>query len=145
MTLLKQDLTNITTAAEKHILAYSVDITSPNFPTSTERAAKLSTYYLPSISFFAGGAPIQLSDPSLFVQLISGPLDRIQGLALDVIGHRVEAVAENSAIIWLTLRVDDKVEVSNVYFFRKGEDGKAGFEGGVFDGEVWLLKQLGLA
>jgi hypothetical protein len=141
---LKQDLTSITTAAESHILSYCADITSSTFTTSTERAAKLATYYLPTISLFAGGPPTQLSDPSLFVQLISGPLDKVEGLALEVIGHRVEAVAENSAIIWLSLRVDNKVEVSNLYFFRKGEDGEAGFEGGIFDGEAWLLKQLGL-
>jgi hypothetical protein len=142
---LKQDLTSITTAAESHILSYCADITSPTFPTSTEHAAKLAMYYLPAISLFAGGAPTHLSDQSLLVQLISGPLDKIRGLALEVIGHRVEAVAENSAIIWLSLRVDNKVEVSNLYFFRKGEDGRAGFEGGIFDGEAWLLKQLGLA
>ncbi|KAL3486505.1 hypothetical protein BJX62DRAFT_241927 [Aspergillus germanicus] len=142
---LKQDLTSITTAAESHILSYCADTTSPTFRTSTERAAKLATYYLPTISLFAGGPPTQLSDQSLLVQLLSGPLNKIQGLALEIIGHRVEAVAENSAIIWLSLRVDNKVEVSNLVFFRKREDGKAGFEGGIFDGGAWLLKQLGLA
>lgn len=56
-------------------------------------------------------------------------------------GHKVEAVGENSAIIWLFLGVDG-MEMSNVYFFRRTENGHEGFEGGIFDGEMWLLKQL---
>ncbi|KAJ0415402.1 hypothetical protein BJY00DRAFT_317827 [Aspergillus carlsbadensis] len=145
MALIKQDLRSIAIAAERHIRAYSADLISPSYPTSTARAAKLATYYLAAISLFTGGAPTQLSDPSLFAQFIAGPLERIQGLALDVVGHRVEPVAENSAIIWLMLRVDGRAEVSNVYFFRRGDDGEVGFEGAIFDGELWLLRQLGLA
>ncbi|KAL2842386.1 hypothetical protein BJY01DRAFT_216480 [Aspergillus pseudoustus] len=142
MAILKQDTTSIIAAAEKHITSYCADLTSPAFKTSTERAASLSIYFLPTISFFADGAITELSDPSLFVQLISGPLDKIQGLVIEVTGHRVEAVAENSAIIWLTLKIDG-IEVSNIYFFRRRiEDGATGFEGGIFDGEMWLLKKL---
>ncbi|KAL3461717.1 hypothetical protein BJX64DRAFT_260345 [Aspergillus heterothallicus] len=138
----KQDLTSITAAAESHITSYCADISSPTFTTPAERATKLATYYLPKITFFADGAITELADPSVFVQLISGPLEQIKDLSLDVVGHRVEAVAENSAMIWLTLKVDG-IEVSNVYFFRRGTDGKAGFEGGNFDGEMWLLRTLG--
>ncbi|CAI7590067.1 unnamed protein product [Penicillium glandicola] len=128
---IKQDTTSISAAAESHIFSYTAALTSPILKTSTERAAKMATYYLPSISLFAGGDIIQLSDPSLYVTLISEPLDRLGGLP-EVISHRVEAVGENNG-----------VEISNVYFFRRMEDGVEGFEGGIFDGEMWLLKQLG--
>lgn len=137
---LTQDTVGISAAAKTHIVSYSADLTSPVFKTSTERAAKMATYYLPTISFFADGNITQLSDPSLYVPLISRPLDRLRDLP-EVRGHRVEAVGENSAIVWLSLRVDG-VEISNVYFFRRTDNGAEGFEGGIFDGEMWLLKQL---
>ena len=137
---LTQDTVGITAAAKTHIVSYAADLTSSVFKNSTERAAKMATYYLPAISFFADGNITQLSDPSLYVPLISGPLDRLRGLP-EVRGHRIEAVSENSAIIWLSIRVDG-VEISNVYFFRRMDNGTEGFEGGIFDGEMWLLKQL---
>ena len=52
-------------------------------------------------------------------------------------------MGEHSAIVWLFVVVEG-VEISNVYFFRRKEDGAVGFEGGIFDGEAWLLKQLGM-
>ncbi|RHZ43217.1 fungal specific transcription factor domain-containing protein [Aspergillus thermomutatus] len=137
---LKTDTASILAAAETHILSYCADLTSPIFKTSSERAAKMATYYLPTISFFTEGTITQLSDRSLYVQLIAGPLDKLGGLP-EVKGHKVEAVGENSAIIWLVLEVKG-IEISNVYFFRKMEDGAEGFEGGIFDGEIWMLKQL---
>jgi hypothetical protein len=137
---LKQDTVSISAAAKAHIVAYSNDLTSTVFKTSTERATKMATYYLPTISFFADGSITQLSDPSLYVPLISGPLDKLNGLP-EVRGHRVEAVSENSAIIWLSLKTDG-FEIYNVYFFRRMDNGAEGFEGGIFDGEMWLLKQL---
>lgn len=102
----------------------------------------MATYYLPTISFFANGSITQLSDPSLYVSLISRPLEKLDGLPVEVTGHKVEAVGETSAIIWLFMNVDGN-EMSNVYFFRIMDDGTAGFEGGIFDGEMWMLKQLG--
>jgi hypothetical protein len=137
---LKQDTTGIIAAAESHMLSYRADLTSPTFETSTERAAKMATYYLPAISIFTGGTITQLSDPSLYVQLIAGPLNKLGDLP-QVRGHRVDAISENSAIIWLLLEVNG-IQISNVYFFRKMEDGVEGFEGGIFDGEIWLLKEL---
>lgn len=76
------------------------------------------------------------------MSLISGPLDKLDGFEPKVTGHKVEAVGENSAIIWLFLDIDGN-EMSNVYFFRRMHDGTGGFEGGIFDGEMWMLKQLG--
>jgi hypothetical protein len=35
------------------------------------------------------------------------------------------------------------IEISNVYFFRGMYKGVEGFAGGIFDGEIWLFKQLG--
>ncbi|KAJ5378006.1 uncharacterized protein N7496_005415 [Penicillium cataractarum] len=136
----KQDTASVIAAAESHILSYCADLTSSKFNTSTERATKMATYYLPAISCFADGAITQLCDPSLYVLLIAGPLDKLGGLP-ELRGHRVEAVSENSAIIWLFLEVDG-IAISNVYFFRQMENGTQGFEGGIFDGESWLLKQL---
>jgi hypothetical protein len=75
---LKQDTAGIIAAAESHITSYCATLSSPSFPTSTGRATKMTTYYLPTISFFTDGTIIQLSDPSHFVQLISGPLDRFE-------------------------------------------------------------------
>lgn len=63
----------------------------------------------------------QLSDPSLYIPLISGPLDKPGGIP-EVRGHRVEAIGEKSAIIWLSFRMEG-VEMSNVYFFRRKENG----------------------
>jgi hypothetical protein len=137
---LKQDTASISAAAKNHIVSYCAVLTSPAFENSTERATKMATYYLPAISCFANGEIAQLCDPSHYVALISGPLDRLKTLP-EVTGHRVEAIGENSAIIWLSLEVDG-VEISNVYFFRRTGYGAEGFEGGIFDGEMWLLKQL---
>jgi hypothetical protein len=137
---IKQDTAGIIAAAESHIISYCAALTSPSFANSTDRATKMATYYLPTISFFTDGTITQLSDPSYFVQLIAGPLNTLGGLP-DVKGHRVEAVSENSTIIWLSLEVHG-IEISNVYFFRRMRDGTQGFEGGIFDGEIWLLKQL---
>ena len=138
---LKQDTTSIIAAAEKHMASYAADLTSAAFKDSVERATKMATYYLPTISCFANGNITQISDPSLYVSLISGPLDKLQGLP-EVNGYRVEAVGESSAIIWLFLGVNG-LDIPNLYFFRRMEDGTEGFEGGIFDGEMWLLKQLG--
>lgn len=138
---LKPDTASILAAAETHILSYCADLTSPVFKTSFDRATKMATYYLPTISVFTEETITQLSDPSLYAQLIAGPLDKLGGLP-EVKGHKVEAVGENSAIIWLMLEVTG-IEISNVYFFRRMEDGTEGFAGGIFDGESWLLKQLG--
>ncbi|KAJ5587343.1 uncharacterized protein N7459_003108 [Penicillium hispanicum] len=135
-----QDTTRITAAAETHIVSYIADLTSPVFKSMEERAAKMATYYLPTISCFFDGNITQLSDPSLYGQLISAPLERL-GFLPRVRGHKVEAVGENSAIVWLFLSANE-VEISNVYFFRRMENGAEGFEGGMFDGEAWLLKQL---
>lgn len=137
---LKQDTADIIAAAESHIISYCAALTSTSFMTPIDRATEMATYYLPNVSLFADGSITQLSDPSHFVQLIAGPLDRLGGLP-DVKGHRVEGVSENSAIIWLLLEVNG-IETSNLYFFRRTGDGTEGFEGGIFDGEIWLLKQL---
>ncbi|KAJ5770380.1 uncharacterized protein N7511_002431 [Penicillium nucicola] len=137
---IKQDTIVISAAAKNHIVSYCAALTSPLFKSSTERATKMATYYLPTISLFANGNITQLSDPSQYVALIAEPLDRLKGIP-EVTGHRVEAIGENSAIIWLSLEVNG-VEISNVYFFRRMDDGAEGFEGGIFDGELWLLKQL---
>ncbi|OAA62375.1 hypothetical protein LEL_10711 [Akanthomyces lecanii RCEF 1005] len=136
----KQDTSSVIAAAERHIIAYCSDLTSPKFKTSNERAAKMATYYLPKISFFANGVITQLSDPSLYVQLIEGPLDKLKGIP-EVKGHEVKAFAEHSAVIWVSFKVEG-IEISNVYFFRQMNNGAQGFEGGIFDGETWLLQQL---
>ncbi|KAL3481697.1 hypothetical protein BJX99DRAFT_253224 [Aspergillus californicus] len=137
---LKQDTTSITAAADAHMTSYCTVLLSPSFKTSIERATKMAAYYLPEISCFMEGQLIKISDPSLYVPLIAGPLDKLAGLP-EVTGHRVEAVGENSAIVWLSMKVD-KWEMSNVYFYRRTADGAAGFEGGIFDGETWILNQL---
>jgi hypothetical protein len=137
---LKQDSAGLIAAAENHITSYCAALTSPPFIAQPDRATKMATYYLPTITFFVDGTITQLSAPSHFVQLIAAPLGRLGGLP-DVKGHRVEAFPENSAIIWLSLEVHG-IEILNVYFFRRMGDGSQGFEGGIFDGEIWLLKQL---
>lgn len=139
---IKQDTTSISAAAETHMASYCADLLSSDFHTSIKRATKMATYYLPKTSFSTEEQIIQISDPSLIVQLIAGVLDKV-GCLPEVIGHRVEAVGENSAIIWLSLKVD-KWETSNVYFYRKTANGAGGFEGGIFDGEMWIMKQLGI-
>ncbi|PWY82585.1 hypothetical protein BO83DRAFT_434222 [Aspergillus eucalypticola CBS 122712] len=124
----KQDTAVITAAAERHILSYCADLTSPVYQTSTQRAAKLATYYLPSISILTDGTMTRLSDPSQYAELIAGPLDKVGSLPR-VGGHRIDAISENSAIIWLFLEVNG-MEISNVYFFRNMGNGVEGFEGG---------------
>ena len=83
----------------------------------------------------------EISGPSDFEKIIRAALDRLGDLP-EVAGYKVDAVSENSVIIWLSLSTK-VMEMSNVYFFRRMEDGARGFEGGIFDGEVWLLSQLG--
>ncbi|KAJ5907755.1 hypothetical protein N7495_000437 [Penicillium taxi] len=136
----KQDTTSISAAAETHIASYCATLLSPDSKTSIERATKMATYYLPNSSFSTEERLIQLSDPSTIMPLIAGVLDRA-GRLPEVIGHRVEAVGENSAIIWLSLKVD-QLDISNVYVYRRTADGAAGFEGGIFDGEMWIIKNL---
>lgn len=137
---IKQDTTSISAAAEAHMTSYCAELLSPDFKTSIDRATKMATYYLPKTCFSTEEQMVQLSDPSLLVQLIAGALDKAGCLPV-VIGHRVEAVGVNSAIIWLSLKMD-KWEMSNLYFYRKTADGAVGFEGGIFDGEAWIMKQL---
>jgi hypothetical protein len=137
---LTQDTSSITAAAEAHMSSYSAVLTSNDFKTSAERGAKMATYYLPTISFFMDGTITELAGQSNYASLISGTLDKLEGLP-GVKGHRVEAIGENSAIIWLFLEVNG-LETSNVYFFRRMEDKTEGFEGGIFDGETWVLKQM---
>lgn len=141
MAIIKQDTTNILAAAEKFIHSYAVDLSSPSFKTSSERAAKMATYYLPTVVSLVNGSITEISGPAEFGAIIRAALDALGDLP-EVTGHKVDAVSVNSAIIWLSLRIKG-VEMSNVYFFRKMEDGAEGFEGGIFDGESWLLGQLG--
>lgn len=141
MAIIKQDTTNILTAAEKFIHSYAVDLSSPSFRTSSERAAKMATYYLPTVVSLVNGSITEISGPTEFGAIIRAALDALGDLP-EITGHKVDAVSVNSAIIWLSLRIKG-VEMSNVYFFRKMEDGAEGFEGGIFDGESWLLGQLG--
>ena len=96
---LKPETASILAAAETHILSYCADLTPHVFETSFDRAAKMATYYLPTISVFTEETTTQVFDPSLYAQLIAGPLDKLGGLP-EVKGHKVEAVGENSAIIW---------------------------------------------
>lgn len=137
----KQDTTRISAAAESHMASYCDDLLSPNFTTSIERATKMATYYLPNTSFSMEEKILQIPDPSLIAQMIAGVLDKV-GCLPEIIGQRVEAVGENSALIWLSFKVGEW-ETSNVYLYRKTANG-AGFEGGIFDGEMWIMKQLGL-
>jgi hypothetical protein len=137
---IKQDTAAIIAAAEAHNSSYAAVLTSNDFKTSAERGVKMATYYLPTVSFFIDGQKMELSGQSNYASLISGTLDKVEGLP-GVRGQRVDAISENSAIVWLLLE-SHGVEISNVYFFRRLEDGTEGFEGGIFDGETWLLKQL---
>lgn len=141
MAIIKQDTTNILAAAEKFIQSYAADLTSLSFKTSSERAAQMATYYLPTVVSLVNGSITEISGPAEFGAIIRAALDALGDLP-EVTGHRVDAVSVNSAIIRLSLRLKD-VQMSNVYFFRKMEDGVEGFEGGIFDGESWLLGQLG--
>ena len=60
------------------------------------------------------------------------------GIELEAVSHRVEAVSEGSAMVSIVWQRRE-VRWTNVYFFRVIEDGKQGWEGGVFDGEVSLI------
>jgi hypothetical protein len=140
---IKQNTTAITTAAETFILSYATDLTSPMFKTTSSRASKMATYYLPTVISLINGTMTEISGPSEFESIILRALDCLAGHgAVEVTGHKVDAVSKNSAIIWLSLKVEG-VQMSNVYFFRRMENGAEGFEGGIFDGEMWLLSQLG--
>ncbi|GAM36543.1 hypothetical protein TCE0_018f05708 [Talaromyces pinophilus] len=138
---IKQDTTDIIAVAEKFIQSYVAVLTTASFKNSSERAAKMATYYLPAVVSLVNGSITEISGPSDFEKIIRAALDRLGDLP-EVAGYKVDAVSENSAIIWLSLSTKG-MEMSNVYFFRRMEDGARGFEGGIFDGEVWLLSQLG--
>lgn len=100
---LKLDTASILAATETHILSYCTDLSSPVFKTSFDRAVKIATYYLPTISVFTDETAAQLSDPSLYTQLVAGSLDKLCGLPEEK-GHKVEAVGENRAVILLMLK-----------------------------------------
>ena len=136
-----QDTTAIAIAATSHITSYITALTSPN-KTPTARATEMATYYHSPITFFANGTITQLTEASSYVGLISGPLEQIGDKVLKVTGYRVEPVSEKSAVIWMDVQVKE-ASISNVYFFRVNGEGKGGFEGGIFDGEMWLLSQIG--
>ena len=135
-----QDTTAIAIAATSHITSYITALTSPN-KTPTARATEMATYYHSPITFFANGTITQLTEASSYVGLISGPLEQIGDKVLKVTGYRVEPVSEKSAVIWMDVQVKE-ASISNVYFFRVNGEGKGGFEGGIFDGEMWLLSQI---
>lgn len=137
---IRQDTADIIAVAEKFIQSYVAVLTTPSFKNSSERAAKMATYYLPAVVSLVNGSITEISGPSEFEKIICAALDRLGDLP-EVTGYKVDAVSENSAIIWLSLSTKG-MGMSNVYFFRRTEDGARGFEGGIFDGEVWLLSQL---
>jgi hypothetical protein len=144
MTTKKQDVGAITSAAEAHTAFYIAELLSSAFTTSTSRATKLATYYLPTTTAFMGGNTLQISDPELLIKALVRTLNQLEtdeGMCLKLEKQRVEAVGEGSAIVWITLERKG-IAWTNVYYFRIMESGEVGWEGGNFDGEMWALKQL---
>jgi hypothetical protein len=137
----KQD---IAAAAEAHTVLYIAELVSPTHLTSTLRATKMASYYLPNITSFAGGSITQVSDSVLLTALIVSTLEKLEtdkGMLLEEMEHRVDVLGEGSAIVWITWKRKELVW-TNVHFFRRTETGSNGWEGGIFDGEVWVMKKL---
>jgi hypothetical protein len=137
----KQDIAG---AAEAHTTSYIDAIVSPTVGTTTEHATLMASHYLPTIVSFAEGAVSSVSDPTLFPSIIAGVLDKLEtdkGNRIEVKEHRIEVVGEKSAIAWITL-MRKGIVWTNVYFFRILESGDEGWEGGIFDGENGMLRQL---
>lgn len=138
---------DISSLAEAHTVSYIEAIISPAYTTSLSRATKMASFYLPNIAAFTNGAVSQLSDPAILVTLIADILAKLEtgnGLGIKEKEHRVETVGERSAIAWITL-TREEIVWTNVYFFRRLESGEVGWEGGITDGEMGMLKQLGKA
>jgi hypothetical protein len=131
-------------AAKAHTVSYIAELLSPAFATSKERATKMASYYLPTVISFVGGTITRISDPAVMIPAIVGVLDELdtsEGMYLEEDWHRIEVVGDRSAIVWIAFRRKGIVW-TNVYFFRIMESGEVGWEGGNFDGEMWMRKQL---
>lgn len=104
----------------------------------------MASYYLPTIAVFAEGNVTSISDSAIYPTMIAGVLEKLDadgGMKIEVVEHMVNVVSETSAIVWITLK-SKGIVWTNVYFFRRTESGKDGWEGGIFDGENRMLREL---
>jgi hypothetical protein len=133
----------ITAAAEAHTQSYIAVLLSPTL-TTLSRAAKMASHYHPTTTSFIDGTMIPVPDPALLTTLIASTLEKIEteeGMLLVEKEHKVQEVGEGSAIVWITFQ-RKTIVWTNVYFFRRKEDGEVGWEGGIFDGEARMLREL---
>lgn len=137
----KQD---IAAAVEAHTVSYISILLSPTFSNPTSRATKMAEYSLPTIAFFTDGDIVHLSDPAIFISAMAGNLAKLEtdeGMCMEEVEHRVEVVGRGSALAWITWRRKGIVW-TNVHFYRRMESGEVGWEGGNFDGETQMMRQL---
>lgn len=140
----RQDLSAVIAAAKAHTKSYIDILLSPTSQDNEKRATLMGSYYLSNLVAFSAGSILPVNDQGTVVAVIKDTLDKLdihQGTPLVLREYRVEGVAEASAIVSI---VFDKGAITwtNIYFFRILENGEKGYEGGIFDGEVWVLKQL---
>jgi hypothetical protein len=135
---------DITAAAEAHTISYIAVLLSAT--TTTLRAASMATYYLPNVGSFVNGSVTIVSGPADCTAAITATLDNLETdngriKYFEEKGHTVKVVGEGSAIVDITFRRKGIVW-TNVYFFRRMESGEVGWEGGIFDGEARMLREL---
>jgi len=135
---------DIAAAAEAHTVSYIAVLLSTT--TTPLRAASMATYFLPNVGSFIDDSVAMTSGQKDCTAAIEGTLENLEtdnGIIkyFEEKGHTIKVVGEASAIIDITFRRKGIVW-TNVYFFRRKESGEVGWEGGIFDGEARMLREL---
>lgn len=136
---------SIAAAAEAYMVFYINVILSPTYITTAFRAEGMASHYHLSINFFADEQVMQISDHKVLTTLIAETLDKLetnQGMLLEEKEHRVKVLGEASAVMLLVWKRKEIAWTNLYFFFRRMESGEVGFDGGVVDGELGMLKQL---
>lgn len=135
---------DIIAVAEAHTTSYLSALLSPDKITTKERADRMAAHYLPKIVFLTAGSISHYeSTPviSAMIKSVLDPADSPDGLGVTELGHEIQAVEKDSALVWVKFDRKGKV-FKNLYFFRRMPDGSVGWEGGNFDGESRVLMEM---
>jgi hypothetical protein len=135
---------DIATAAEAHTVSYIAVLLSTT--TTPLRAASMATYYLPNVASFIDGSAAMMSGQADCTAAIEATLENLETdngriKYFEEKGHTIKVIGEGSAIVDITFRRKGIVW-TNMYFFRRKESGEVGWEGGIFDGEARMLREL---
>lgn len=135
---------DVISAAKAHTASYLEALLSPTKISCSERADKMASHYLPRSSVFMDGEILSTSaagELSPATANVLNLLDTEKGLCIEMKSQDIKAIGEDSAIVSVTYVRKGK-EFLAVYFYRRLASGEHGLEGGNFDQEARMLREL---